>query len=37
VTYKFFAYNLPADGGLFIFTISKKRGSVSAVYFVWWV
>lgn len=22
---------------MFIFTISKKRGSVSAVYFVWWV
>jgi hypothetical protein len=22
---KFFAYNLPADGGMFIFTISKKK------------
>jgi hypothetical protein len=28
---KFFAYNLSADGGMFIFTISKKRGSVSAI------
>ena len=25
---KFFIYNLPADGGMFIFTINKKRGSV---------
>lgn len=32
--YKFFVYNLSAVGGMFIFTINKKRGSVGAINFV---